>query len=71
MATTEQDETPDSERVIGPPAVICFGLLGMALIPLFAWRYVELFPEAWTGYAAGRPLLLAGALILIWGVRTK
>ena len=38
----------------------------MALIPHYAWRYVELFPEAW----AGLPLLLAGTLILIWGVRT-
>ena len=46
MATTEQVETQDSERVIGPPPVICFGLLGMDLILLCAWRYVELFPEA-------------------------
>ena len=66
MAATEQVETPDSARVIGPPPVICFGLLGMALIPHYAWRYVELFPEAW----AGPPLLLVGTLILIWGVRT-
>jgi protein-S-isoprenylcysteine O-methyltransferase Ste14 len=42
----------------------------MGLIPHYAWRYIELFPESWIGYAAGLPLLLVGTLILIWGVRT-
>ena len=70
MATEEQVGSPDSAQVIGPPPVICFSLLGLGLIPHFAWRYIELFPESWIGFAAGLPLLFVALAVLIWGVRT-
>lgn len=70
MANRQPVEIPDSARVIGPPPVICFSILGVGLIPHFVWRYIELFPESWIGFAAGIPLLSGAIFILAWGVRT-